>query len=177
MKAAETGIRLAVVIPMYNEALGAARCIRAVCGVLSSIPGSKLIAVDDGSTDDTAAVIRRLQPEEPLLELVTYKVNRGYGAATACGIDAALAGGFEYGLFMDSDLTNDPALIPAFLEAIVHNGYDVVKASRYVQGGGMLGVPAYRQRYTIVGNKIASALFGMGLKDCTNAFRAVRLEL
>jgi hypothetical protein len=78
---------------------------------------------------------------------------------------------------MDSDLTNDPAFIPQFAAKLSEGRWDLVKASRYVPNGGMRGVPARRRAVTIAGNAVARTLFGMGIRDCTNGFRAVRLEL
>jgi dolichol-phosphate mannosyltransferase len=76
---------------------------------------------------------------------------------------------------MDSDLTNDPRDIPKFVQKM-EEGFDVIKASRYVDGGGMSGVPWRRKVASKIGNMIASPLFGVGIKDCTNGFRAVKLD-
>jgi dolichol-phosphate mannosyltransferase len=177
MISTDSQLTLAVVIPMYNEERGAARCVRAVCDVLAALPGTRLIAVNDGSSDGTEAVLREFVDKESQFRLVSYAGNRGYGGAVQAGFSAARAAGFEFALLMDSDLTNDPKLIPSFSAKLAEGRYDVVKASRYIPGGGMEGVPSYRQRYTIVGNRIAAALFRMGIRDCTNAFHAVRLRL
>ena len=169
---------LAVIIPMFNEQANAERCVRTVCGVLrSSVPGARLFAVNDGSADDTLSILQRLATDEPLLEVVNCERNGGYGKACATGMQAAHDKNFEFGLVMDSDLTNDPALIPSFAEKLASQSFDVIKASRYIAGGGMEGVPAWRQAYTIVGNRIASLLFNMGTRDCTNGFHAVRLSM
>jgi dolichol-phosphate mannosyltransferase len=77
---------------------------------------------------------------------------------------------------MDSDLTNDPNLIPLF-EKAVQQPVDVVKASRYIPTGGMSGVPWQRQIVSWIGNRVASLLCNVGIRDCTNGFRAVRLAL
>lgn len=169
---------LAVIIPMLNEELHAEECVRAVCAVLSkSLPASKLVVVDDGSKDGTRAILARLAGESLPFVHVEHEVNRGYGAALVTGARKARDLGFEFGLFMDSDLTNDPALIPRFAELLASGKYDVIKASRYIPGGGMEGVPFRRQVPTRAGNWLASRLFGMGLHDCTNGFRAVRLAM
>ncbi len=169
---------LAVIIPMYNEQANAERCVRAVCSVLSAnLPGAKLLVVNDGSKDETPRILERLSHEDLLFLFVSHPTNYGYGAALLTGIKSAADAGFEYGLFMDSDLTNDPALIPVFADTLRPGAYDLVKASRFVRGGGMRGVPWRRQIFSIVGNRVASLLFSMGLKDCTNGFHAVRLSM
>lgn len=169
---------LAVIIPMYNEQRNAERCVRAVCDVLkATLPDSKLLVVNDGSKDETPAILERLSGEGLPFFFISHPTNYGYGAALHTGIKSALEAGFEFGLFMDSDLTNDPALMPAFAEKLRSGSYDLVKASRFVPGGGMKGVPWRRQAFSIAGNRLASLLFNMGLRDCTNGFHAVRLSM
>src|SRR5436853_6431602 len=77
---------------------------------------------------------------------------------------------------MDSDLTNDPSYLRAFAERMA-DGADVIKASRYVAGGGTRGVPRWRSALSRVGNLTARLLFGLPVRDCTNGFRAVRTDL
>jgi len=169
---------LAIIIPMYNEERNAERCVRAVCEVLRrDLPSSKLVVVNDGSKDRTKEILEGLATENLPFIFISHPTNYGYGAALLSGVREALQQGFEYGLFMDSDLTNDPALMPQFAEKLRGGAYDLVKASRFVTGGGMRGVPWRRQIFSIAGNKVASILFNMGLRDCTNGFHAVRLRL
>jgi dolichol-phosphate mannosyltransferase len=163
-----------VVIPMYNEEPGAENCVTKVCSVLTAIPcESKLITVNDGSRDRTGAILDRLATRFPQLMVVHHRQNRGYGAALRTGIDTAARAGFEYALFMDSDLTNDPRDIPRFVEKM-REGADVIKATRYSGGGRVDGVPAYRVIISRAGNTIARILFGLPVHDCTNGFRAAR---
>jgi dolichol-phosphate mannosyltransferase len=170
--------KLAVIIPMYNEERNAERCVRAVCAVLlDTLPEARLFIVNDGSRDSTGAILDRLAQERLPLVYLDHGVNKGYGAALMTGARGACEAGFSHGLFMDSDLTNDPALIPRFAAKIAEGDYDLVKASRYIPGGGMRRVPWRRQMVTIWGNRLASVLFGMGIRDCTNGFRAVRLAM
>ena len=167
----------AVVIPMYNEEAGAENCVRQVANVLSALPNrTSLIAVEDGSRDNTPAILDGLASSFPLLEVLHHPQNRGYGAALRSGVEAAADGGFEYVLFMDSDLTNHPADIPRFVVEM-QKGFDVVKATRYSLGGRVSGVPFYRVAISAVGNQIARFLLGIPLHDSTNGFRAVRLTL
>ena len=102
-----------VVIPMYNEEPGAENCVRQVCEALSAIPcESKLIAVNDGSRDRTGEILDRIGPAFPNLTIVHHAKNSGYGAALRTGVATAAKAGFDYTLFMDSDLTNHPRDLP-----------------------------------------------------------------
>jgi dolichol-phosphate mannosyltransferase len=165
---------VAVVVPMYDEEAGASRCVEAIDAELGrQSVRSALIVVDDGSADGTRAVLAALAPAHPRLEVITHERNRGYGAALRSGAARAAQQGFDYVLFMDSDLTNDPADIPRFIEKM-RDGHDLIKASRYVPGGSTSDVPAWRVAVSRVGNAVATALFRMPLHDFTNGFRAVR---
>src|SRR5438477_11975173 len=162
---------------MFNEEAGAERCVVEVCRELGRLPHrSRLFVVDDGSSDGTAAILHRIGPAQPLLQVVTHPANRGYGAALRTGVEAAHDGRFDYVLFMDSDLTNAPADVPRFV-AEMSRGADVVKATRYSGGGGVSGVPFSRWVISAVGNRIARVLFGLPIHDCTNGFRAVKVSL
>ena len=99
----------AVIVPMYNERAGAERCVREIAGVLSTVPNrTSLIVVDDGSADGTGSLLATLRTRYMALDVVTHAANRGYGAALVTGAARASASGFDYALFMDSDLTNAP---------------------------------------------------------------------
>jgi dolichol-phosphate mannosyltransferase len=166
-----------VVIPMFNEERGAELCVRRVCPALEAIPyPSALITVNDGSRDQTGAILDRLAREFSNLTVVHHPQNAGYGAALRTGIAKAAEGAFDYALFMDSDLTNDPADIARFVP-YMERGIDVIKASRFVAGGRMEGVPWQRSIFSRTGNLVASVLFRVGVRDCTNGFRAVKVAI
>ena len=169
---------LAVIIPMYNEEKGVERCVTQVMKILPTLKVSKarLFMTDDGSKDETPKILKQLQKKYPKdLVVVTHPKNKGYGAGLQTGAREALQQGFEFGVFMDSDLTNRPEFLPEFVIAM-DGRIDCVKASRYTKGGKMVGVPFKRRIISHTGNLIASPLFGAGIKDCTNGFRMVRLE-
>jgi dolichol-phosphate mannosyltransferase len=166
-----------VIIPMFNEERGAESCVRRVCPALAAIRyASKLITVNDGSRDQTGALLDRLAPEFANLAVVHHQENAGYGGALRTGIEKAAEWGFDYALFMDSDLTNDPADIAKFV-ALMERGIDVIKASRFVPGGRMEGVPWQRSIFSVTGNLVARPLFHNGVRDCTNGFRAVKVSI
>jgi glycosyltransferase involved in cell wall biosynthesis len=108
--------------------------------------------------------------------LVSHLKNRGYGSALKTGIKTAIKESFDYVLFMDSDLTNDPKDIPLLVAKMVQ-GYDVIKASRYGKRGAVRGVPIRRLVPSMIGNKIARFFYRLPISDCTNGFRAVRTDI
>jgi hypothetical protein len=84
--------------------------------------------------------------------------------------------GVDYAVFMDSDLTNDPADLSRFATEM-EKETEVIKASRYTPGGGMRGVPWQRAIVSRLGNLAACVLFRVGVRDCTNGFRAVKTAI
>lgn len=169
---------LAIIIPMYNEEKVAKNCIDAVMKVTSQMKiRTKLIIINDGSKDKTSSILEEKRKKyTKQLIILTHKMNQGYGAAVQSGSKKAIQLGFDWVLHMDSDLTNDPKYIHSFAK-YAYGKYDCIKASRYIKGSSIINVPQYRKLISRVGNYIASALFNIGIKDCTNGFRMVRLKL
>ena len=169
-------MRLAVVIPMYNEEVGARRCLERVQSATADFNNPvSLIAVDDGSSDSTVKVLRELLADGRHFELVEGGRNRGYGGALRLGALRAQELGADWVLFIDSDLTNPPEQIPAFIAAVAP-GVNFVKASRYGKGGDTGDVPFKRVLVSRVGNLVARVLMGIPHSDLTNGFRAFELR-
>ena len=125
---------LGVVIPVYDEERGVSETVAAVLGVLDGLEReTRLIAVEDGSSDGSREVLEELARRHDRLHLEVHEENRGYGAALRTGAEAADRLGLEWVLFMDSDLTNPPDEIPRFA-ALLDGPVDYVKASRFVAG-------------------------------------------
>ena len=163
---------------MYNEETVAASCIDAVIKIVKQQKQKiQLIVINDGSKDTTGKILQKKTTRYGKhLLVVTHKTNNGYGAATQTGIKKAEQLGFTWILHMDSDMTNDPKYIPHFIQAMSDN-VDCVKASRYIKGSKTKNVPAFRRYVSVIGNLFASVLFHVGIRDCTNGFRMVRLSM
>jgi dolichol-phosphate mannosyltransferase len=169
---------LAIIIPMHNEEKSASKCIDQVLAQLSKIKiKTLLIVVDDGSRDNTKNILQHKKSEyKRKLIIVTNRVNLGYGGALQNGIKEAIKRKFDYYLTMDSDLTNPPKDILGFIK-VMPMGFDCVKASRYIKGGKMVNVPLFRVTISTIGNLMASLFFNVGIRDCTNGFKMIRLDL
>ncbi len=171
-------MRLAIIIPMYNEQEVAAESLVTILPFVRELPDTTFVIVDDGSKDATASIVSRFIQKEAVIpiELLRHENNQGYGAALRTGIRYAQTREFDYVLFMDSDLTNHPKYLKLFYTKIAE-GADYIKATRYRKGGGMDGVPWKGRAFSRVGNLIAQALFRTPLSDITNGFRAVKVDL
>jgi dolichol-phosphate mannosyltransferase len=97
--------KLSIVIPVYNEAKAIASIIRNIKQTVESaaIPPTliyEIVVVDDGSRDNTFAILEAMQKEDPHLRAISYKPNRGKGYAIKTGIMASRG---EIVMFIDAD--------------------------------------------------------------------------
>ena len=128
MDAPESSIDLSVVLPVFNEAGSLPRLISELTEVLQQMGRPyEIVAVDDGSSDDSVGVLCRLQDSEPNLRIVEFRRNFGQTAAFDAGFDYARG---EVIVTMDADGQNDPADIPRLLEVMEAGGYDLVNGWR-----------------------------------------------
>jgi dolichol-phosphate mannosyltransferase len=168
---------LGVVVPVYNEGEGIEHACREIDAALRGYHGrSRVIAVDDGSADDSGERIDRLAAQIEGLEALHHDRNKGYGAALRTGAERAAELGLDYVAFIDSDLTNPPADLLKIGE-LAAAGHPYIKASRFIAGGGMAEVPPLRRLMSRGANLTAKTLFGTPVHDVTNGFRAVRTDL
>lgn len=151
-------------IPVYNEARHLQAVLREVRRYTEHI-----LIVNDGSTDDTAALLAR----ETGLHLITHPVNRGYGAALTSAFAYAKATGFEVLVTMDCDGQHEPARIPVLLEAI-HDA-DIVSGSRYLRDFRQDTVaPQDRRQINRQITEEVNQRFGLQLTDAFCGFKAYR---
>jgi len=152
-------VTVSVVIPAMNEAEN-------LPSVLPRIPDwvQEVILVDGYSHDSTVAVARELRPDIRVL----YQEGTGKGAALRTGVAAATG---EIIVMLDADGSTDPIEIPAFVGALLA-GADVVKGSRFLQGGGTADMPPLRQFGNWGFVMLANVLFGTQFSDITYGYRA-----
>lgn len=142
--------------------------------VVENWPGV-IIAVDDGSHDNTFATLSKLKAKCEL-HVFQHNKRRGYGAACWTGIRAALGLGVTYAVVMDGDGTQDPNDLKNFFP-LMNQGIDLIKATRYRLGGKAIGVPWWRRTISWAGNWIARGVLRCGISDYTNGFRAIHRDL
>lgn len=123
---------LTIVVPAYNEAAVLEAFHRRLSAVLDNLPlASEVLYVDDGSHDETWAIIERLIAADPRTGAIRLSRNFGKEAALTAGLDQVVA---DAAVVIDADLQDPPELIPA-LVAQWQAGYDVVYATRTVREG------------------------------------------
>ena len=107
---------LSVVIPVFNEEENVGPLNAELMEVLQVLNKTfEIIYVDDGSKDNSYALLKELQKSYPSIRIIKFRKNSGQTAAFDAGINAALG---EIIVTMDADLQNDPHDIPKLLEKI-----------------------------------------------------------
>jgi dolichol-phosphate mannosyltransferase len=160
--------RVIAIAPAYNEELKIGQVVaRTPRDVVD-----RLLIVDDGSTDATAAVARAGGAEVLSLGRVL-----GVGAALRAALRVARADGFDIAVIMAGNNKDNPAEIPRLLDPICDRGCDLVIGSRYLEGGGYGGeMPLYRKAATRLHPWLLSLMTRKRLTESTNGFRALRLS-
>lgn len=153
------------VIPTYNNARTVADIVERTLAVCPLV-----IVVNDGSTDDTLAV---LEPLKENIQLITYPRNRGKGHALRLGLEAARKAGYDYAVTLDSDGQHRPEDIPALVAAAVDDDTLVV-GSRNIQADGMPAGNTFANRFSNFWFRLQT---GIRLPDTQTGFRLYPLNL
>jgi dolichol-phosphate mannosyltransferase len=168
------GVRITLMMPAYNEEQDLPGLLERIEHALAGWANYRVLIVDDGSKDRTAAIAREAAQRMPV-ELIQHQRNQGLGAAIRTGLRAAAAGEGVV-VTMDADNSQDPALIRAMVERL-GQGFDVVIASRFQPGSKEVGVPPFRlflSHLSSAGIRILAPY--PGARDYTCGFRAYRVE-
>ncbi len=161
---------VSVAIPIFNEEENIPHLLEKLEAALTPLGKPfEVIMVDDGSTDRSAQVLRRLKPRYPWLKVIFLRRNFGQSAAFTAGIDHARG---EIIVTMDGDLQNDPADIPKLLKKI-EEGYDVVSGWRKDRKDPFLS----RRLPSILANRLISRLTRVRLHDYGCSLKAYRAEV
>lgn len=152
------------VIPTYNNARTVADIVRRTLAVCPQV-----IVVNDGSTDDTLAV---LEPLKDKIQLITYSRNRGKGHALRLGLESARKAGYDYAVTIDSDGQHSPEEIPALVAAAMGDNTLVV-GSRNIQADGMPAGNTFANRFSNFWFRLQT---GIRLPDTQTGFRIYPLH-
>ena len=159
-----------VFAPTFNERETVVELLDSILRL--PVPVDVLI-VDDSSTDGTTEYLQSRSGAEPRLKIIVRQHKLGIGSAHKIAWAYARQNGYRNIVKLDADLSNDPADIPRFLEALEH-GCDVAIGSRFAPGG-TLEYTGWRRLVSIAGNRFAAAVLRLPFREYTTSFRAARL--
>ena len=149
---------VSVIMPARNES-GAIKTV--IESVLKTVPGAEVLVVDDGSTDETAAIA-----EAAGARVITHHYSIGNGAAIKTGARSAKGAIF---VFMDADGQHSPSDIPRLI-GLIDQGFDMVVGARNSESQASAGRGLANRVY----NRLATYMTGQRIPDLTSGFRAVK---
>jgi dolichyl-phosphate beta-glucosyltransferase len=161
-----------IIIPAYNES---ARIGRALVEVLRCVHErrwlAEILVVNDGSVDDTAAVVRRFAASNPEVRLIENGENRGKGYSVRHGM---LSASGDLVMFTDADLSS-PIDEAELLFAALRNGADIAIGSRWLERTRQTArQPLYRQFFGRCFNGVTRLVMGLHFADTQCGFKAFR---
>jgi len=169
-KTEKTGPELSLFLPVLDEEENL-RPMHAKIGAALDALGktAEVIYVDDGSTDQSLAILRELAAEDNRVRVISLRRNYGQTAAMSAGIDAARG---EILIPMDADLQNDPADIKSLLDKL-EEGYDVVSGWRKNRQDKLIS----RKIPSQIANRVISWIGGVPLHDYGCSLKAYRRDV
>jgi dolichol-phosphate mannosyltransferase len=153
-------VDFSVVVPVCNEAENVEPLAREIDAALNH-RSYEMIFVDDGSTDETAAILKRLKASLPTLRVLSHSFRSGQSAAVASGVRAARA---PWIATLDGDGQNDPADIPKLIaarDAPEGRGVQLFMGNRKASRKDT----AFRKLQSSIANGVRSSLLGDGTPD------------
>lgn len=155
-------MRFSLVIPAYNECANVESTVRGIVRVLrAGGPEFEVVAVENGSTDNTGEVLSALEKEIPELRVVRVFPNRGKGNGILAGL--ARASGDVLG-FMDADNQVDPARVRDVYHTLVSESLDFCKTVRIERRESL-----FRILQSAVYNFLFRILFGGDNRDINSS--------
>jgi glycosyltransferase involved in cell wall biosynthesis len=157
---------VSVLVPAKDEAENLPEFVRQCAAALAPEPyACEVVVVNDGSEDDSAAVLTRLEEEHPFLRVVTHRARQGIADALRSGAEAATGRIF---VFYPADLQFLPSEIPSLVAPIRADDADIVTGAKQGQ---------YEKAFVSgVYNALCRWLFGVNVTDL-NAVKAYRREV
>jgi glycosyltransferase involved in cell wall biosynthesis len=164
-------IDLTVVIPVRNEAPALEELCRELTQTLTEWGRPyEIVIIDDGSTDESFAVLRRLQAVDPRLRVIRFRKNFGQTAAFSAGFSCARG---RLIVTSDGDLQNDPRDIPPMIATLERGEYDIVCGWRKDRKDAFLS----RLVPSMVANRLISWATGVRLHDYGCSLKVFRAEV
>lgn len=158
---------LLIIVPAYNEEAAVGNVVRAI---LTAMPGTPVLVIDDCSLDSTQHVARQAGAN-----VLPLPHHLGLGGCVQAGYKLAFELGYQYVIRVDGDGQHDPGDIPRLFDALRHSGCEMVIGSRFVSENGSrtgvvrwLGIRFFRM--------VLRPILGRPVHDPTSGFVGVNRD-
>jgi len=163
---------LSVVVPVHNEGENIAPLVAEIATLATRIPLMEIVYVDDGSTDDTVAVLKQVQATQPLLRILTQSPRSGQSAATWTGVEASTQ---PIVATLDGDGQNDPeglvAMFETFMAASQTNPHVMVAGQRAKREDNII-----RKLSSRLANRVRASVLQDGVRDTGCALKMFKRD-
>jgi len=161
-----------VIVPSFNEEKNLKTVMPRIVEEIRKLgANSRLLVVDDGSTDNTSQILESLSRDHPEISSIRVGRNMGKAAALRRGFEDAREAGAEVVVMMDADGQDDPAELVGLISKL-DEGYDLVTGAR------LLRRDRFIKKYTSrIYNKVTSLITGVPGKDFNSGFKVMRSEV
>ena len=162
-------MKVLIAIPVHNEE-------RYLASILEQVRryarGCSILAIDDGSTDQSPEVLRQY----PDVVVLTHEHNRGYGKTMADAFEYADQGGYDWVITLDADEQHDPARIPDFIRMAAADDCDIISGSRYMkEESSYEQVPGDRRQVNYLITVLLNNVLHLCMTDSFCGFKAYRV--
>jgi dolichol-phosphate mannosyltransferase len=167
-------MRLSVVIPTHNEEGAIVGTVQSLLQTLSTQEiAHEVLVVNDGSTDQTEAILQDLQALYPTLRYVNNGASYGFGLAVRKGLEHFTGDAVAIVMADASDSPQD--LVRCFRK--LQEGYECVFGSRFIKGSRVIDYPPHKLLINRLANWFIRSIFSFHYNDTTNAFKCYRREV
>lgn len=159
---------LSIFFPCYNEADNIPKVVADADKEAQKIAKKyEIMVVDDGSSDQTSQVVKKLQKQYPKLKYIRHKKNKGYGGALKTGLYASK---YDWIFFMDGDyqfrMKEIEKMLPYTKDYDLIIGYRIKRADKFS-----------RRLYAWLWNKLLRLVFGLKYRDVDCGFKLIKKEV
>src|SRR5262245_16914956 len=170
MEVDDKPVEISIVVPVYNEEENLQDVTDAIRHAMEGYCESyEIVFIDDGSTDESFPILKRLAREDSRIRVLHFGINYGQTAALSSGVHEAHG---DIIITMDADMQNDPTDIPLLVEKI-QQGWDVVSGWRKDRQDPLI----MRKIPSQLANRLISGITGLPLNDFGCTLKAYRREI
>lgn len=163
-------MNLSIIVPSYNEEESLGELVAWIGRVMNKTEWTyEIIIVDDGSRDNSMSVIEELAAKNDTVKAISFRRNYGKSAALNVGFEAAQG---DVVITMDADLQDSPDEIPALMNMILVDGYDMVSGWKKVRHD-----PLNKTLPSKLFNGVTRKISGINLHDFNCGLKAYRKDV
>lgn len=169
-------MKVSIICPFYNESLIIEKAVHKMIEILKEFEFDwELILVNDGSTDDSDELVRKVTESEPKVQVISYQKNQGRGYALKTGIDNAIG---DIIITTEIDLSWGDSIVQDIVDKFLSEPHlDAVIASPNLPGGGYKNVPLKRVLISRFGNYLIRILFSNQFTMNTGMTRGYKRDI